>query len=249
MCYGSDALPRLYFGALIFLAGLTIPPTQVHAEPLMFHASQSGKQTLDAGEGGGNPFASALIEILGRPSGTLADLRNGMKQLTFEKSRGFQEADVPAALPDKTWSLAPIRTGEKRIALVLVVSDYTNSGGAASLPGARRDAQRIAAAFERAGFTTSVALDLALPGLRRTLSAFANQSENSDASIIYTTGHGIESAGKIYLLAGNYPVGLQQTAVATHALPLAEIAGSLRAKQVNLLFYGGCRDNPFSNQR
>ena len=32
--------------------------------PLIFHASQSGKVTLDEGEGGGNPFASAFIEAL-----------------------------------------------------------------------------------------------------------------------------------------------------------------------------------------
>jgi len=36
--------------------------------PLHFYASQSGAETLDQGEGGGNPFASALIELLGRPT-------------------------------------------------------------------------------------------------------------------------------------------------------------------------------------
>lgn len=36
-----------------------------HAAPSVFYASQSGKSTLDQGQGGGNPFASALVELLG----------------------------------------------------------------------------------------------------------------------------------------------------------------------------------------
>jgi hypothetical protein len=36
------------------------------AEPIYLYASQKGKPTLDQGEGGGNPFASALVELLSR---------------------------------------------------------------------------------------------------------------------------------------------------------------------------------------
>jgi hypothetical protein len=33
----------------------------------------------------------------------------------------------------------------------------------------------------------------------------------------------------------------------TRALRLAEIGGGLRARSVNLLFWGGCRDNPLAD--
>jgi hypothetical protein len=49
-------------------------------ETLLFHASASGRQTMDEGEGGGNPFASALIEILQKKEVRLGD-SYGQKKL------------------------------------------------------------------------------------------------------------------------------------------------------------------------
>ena len=46
-------------------------------------------------------------------------------------------------------------------------------------------------------------------------------------------------------MPGDYPVTDGDTALTQRALPVTKIAGSLKAEQVNLLFYGGCRDNLF----
>jgi hypothetical protein len=118
-----------------------VPTTSaVQAEALVFHASESGKQTLDQGEGGGNPLAIALIEILERPALTLSLLPATLRELTMQKSRRFQAADVPAYVPQGNFLLVPPKEGEHRIALVMAVSDYAQSGGAQSLPGAKHDA-------------------------------------------------------------------------------------------------------------
>ncbi len=224
---------------------LLVSTGSVQAETLVFHAAASGKQTLDQGEGGGNPFASSLIEILAQPSINLSELPSALRQRTEDKSRGFQSADVPGSAAPADWMLVPKRAGENRIALVLVISDYTQSGGAQSLPGARHDAERMAAALQQAGFATEIAVDLDLPSMRTKLTDFARRSNAHDAALIYTTGHGVEVSGKVFLLPGNYPIDARNTALASRALALAEIAGSVRARQVNLVFYGGCRDNPF----
>ncbi len=85
----------------IWLAAISVATALGHsyarAEAFVFHAAQSGQQTLDTGEGGGNPFASALVEILSRPSMALSKLPAALQDLTSKKSRGFQSADVPAA--------------------------------------------------------------------------------------------------------------------------------------------------------
>jgi Caspase domain len=128
----------------------------------VFHASASGKQTLDQGERGGNPFASALIELLNQRALSLSQLLASLKRLTETKSRGFQSADVPTSVSEKTFSLRPVENKQRRIALVLVVSDYSRSGGAQSLPGAKNDAERIASALRKSGFRTEVALDFGL---------------------------------------------------------------------------------------
>lgn len=227
---------------VIAIVSLTKP---LHAETLIFHASKSGKTTLDQGDGGGNPFASSLVEILTQPSVRLSDFPAVLRRLTEAKSRGFQSPDVPTLVSPKSWTLVPASAKESRIALVMVVSDYTKSGGVQSLPGAKQDAERVAAAFKRAGFATEVALNLNLQSMRDRLADFAVRSSQHDAAIIYTTGHGVEVAGTVFLIPGDYPITERTSALAKWAISLPEIAKAVQAKQVNLVFYGGCRDNPF----
>lgn len=240
---GSFVGVRLMAIAAVVLL-LLVPP--LHAETLVFHASQSGHQTLDEGEGGGNPFASALIELLARPSLTLPQLPAALRDLTAKKSGNFQSADVPASRSLDAFRLVPPAAGQRRVALVLVVSDYVRSGGAQSLPGARRDAARVASALQATGFDAELAVDLDLKAMRNKLAEFAGRSRDADAAVIYTTGHGVETGGTVYLLPGDYPIAAQATALGQQALPLPEIARAPAAKTVNLVFYGGCRDNPFA---
>ncbi len=157
---------------------------------------------------------------------------------------GQRTPDVPGAVYPKEWMLVPARPGEKRIALVLVVSDYRRSG-AASLPGVEHDARRIASALTAAGFVTKTALDLDLSSMRKRPGDFAAKSTDYDSAAIYTTGHGLESEGTVYLIPGDYPIEQGKLALRAKALPLQEIANMAHARRVNLVFYGGCRDDPF----
>ena len=59
-------LVRWTRSSAFWIAILVMPVGVAHAETLRFHASAAGQQTLDQGEGGGNPFASALLHILDR---------------------------------------------------------------------------------------------------------------------------------------------------------------------------------------
>lgn len=217
------------------------------SETLIFHASTSGHDTLDEGHGGGNPFASALIETLSKSPLNLVDLASGVRKLTAKKSDGFQNADIPKKLSPPQWSMLPPASGERRLALVMVVADYSKVGLAQSLPGAKHDAERVAASLKRAGFSTEVALDLDLTAMKRRLAAFAEQSAQHDAAVIYTTGHGMEVSGTVYLLPGNYPIQQRTAGLAANALRLSDISASMHAKQVNMLFYAGCRGNPWAN--
>ncbi len=233
----------------VFGIVLAVPAdvTAAPREPMVFHGASSGSQTLDQGEGGGNPFASAVIDLLAKPTVALTDLPDAVRQLTYQKSRGFQVADVPTIDGADAWQLKPKAADERRIALVLIVSDYSRSGGAPSLPGALHDGERIAAALRNAGFETRLEPDLDAAGMRRSLERFSAETRNADAAVVYTTGHGVEVGGTIYLIPGNYPIAEKNAALATRAVPLREVGQSLRARHVNLLFYGGCRDNPFGN--
>lgn len=213
-------------------------------QPLMFHASWSGTQTLDTGDAGGNPFASAFVQVLGMKSVNLTQAAQHLQRLTFHKSKGFQLTDGPIDVPN--WSLRPKAKSEKRLALVLIVWDYSISGRQ-SLPGARLDALRVSKALQNAGFETELALDPSLERMRDSLARFSAKSANFDVAAIYTTGHGVEVAGRVYLLPGSFPRGSGRNALGGQALPLSEIAASSKARNFNLVFYAGCRDDPFTH--
>jgi hypothetical protein len=227
------------------MTNVTVPssplPSNGVAPALLFHAVSSGELALDQGEGGGNPFASALIETLARPQARLGELPDALRTLTEVKSAGYMTADVPAAVTPVDWPLVS-RGAENRKALVLVISDYEKAG-LTSLAGAAYDAGRIATALTEAGFATKAVLDLDRAGIEDELIAFGAESRSADAAVIYTTGHGVEVDGRVYLLPADYPAQQGNAALATCAMPLREIAASIQARAVNLVFYGGCRED------
>src|ERR1700730_4661712 len=186
--------------------------------PLHFYASQSGRQTLDQGEGGGNPFASALIEAMSQPNLTLGELPSELTRLTVSKSRGHQSPDVPSNAEPANWQFQPNLSFETREPLIVVFSDYSASGGAPSLPGAQHDASRVGTAFANVGFQTETFVDPSLTELDDILLKFSERSAVADFAIVYTTGHGVEVDGVVFLLPGDYPISEQNRSLGEKAI-------------------------------
>ena len=230
---------------LLLVLGTTTAAAQ--APPLTFYGAQSGKETLDQSDGGGNPFASALIDVLARPSLRLGQLPSLLAQLTKAKSGGLQVVDGPAFALPKTWRLHAGPGGGRRVALVIVFSRYDPAQGAPQLPGAAGDATRVTDAFKAAGFDTQLVLDPDRDAYIAALEDFSRTSAKADASALYTTGHGVEVGGKIYLLPGNYPVKAGSSALESNAIPVASMIGTGKARSANLFFFAGCRNNPFGS--
>lgn len=221
------------------------------AETLLFHATAAGRQALDQDESGGNPFASALIEQLSKRRVTLSEFPIALRDMTTAKAAKLafvQIPDVPVMVVDKSWPVVPRKPKESRIALILVVTDYRKSDGLPSLPGAKFDADRLESALNKAGFRTRAVVDQSVDAMRSTLDDFASNSKQADVALIYTTGHGVEVDGNIYLLPGNYPAREKNSALNWHAVKLTQISQAAQAKKLNFIFYGGCRDNPLGSQ-
>ena len=81
--------------------------TPADADVLVFHGARSGQETLDEGKGGGNPFASAFIDILAKPSVRLSELPAAFRKITAKKSEGLQIADVPSKVTPGHGSSSP----------------------------------------------------------------------------------------------------------------------------------------------
>jgi uncharacterized caspase-like protein len=77
------------------------------------------------------------------------------------------------------------------------------------------------------------------------LQDFSERSSHADFAMVYATGHGVEVDRNIYLLPGDYPVAQENRALDEKAIRVSQIARALRGRRASLMFYAGCRDNPF----
>ncbi|MEM0985644.1 MAG: caspase family protein [Pseudomonadota bacterium] len=237
-------------GLALAMAGCAQTPSDAPANPpapetpasATIFAAQYGQPTLDRSSGGGNPFATAFIAGFSGDVEALDALPRYLKGKTLSLSQGVQDPEVPQVPIQEDLPVDGAFDGS-RIALVLIQSDYSRSE-AASLPGARRDAERIATALEDAGYDTTTLLDVSSEALASGLDAFRQKSQGADVALIYSTGHGIGLDRETYLLSGSYPLDRGPAALETHAIPVSKLSEGLGARSANLVFWAGCRDDP-----
>jgi hypothetical protein len=235
-----------------FISGLAVAPfagalpafaqtAPVSPAPLFYYAGQAGRLTSDRDRQGGNPFASALCEVLPELPMSLETFGGRMALANSLHSRGWQQIQMPRKLGDPALRLG--RVGQSRKALVLINADYSKSD-AYSLPGARFDAKRVPAALEAAGLETTLVLDAGVEGAREAMATFARASSSADVSFVYVGGHGLQHKRVVYWMMGDYPERDSRW-LASHAIALDEIGASGRAREANLVLYASCRDDPF----
>ncbi len=211
--------------------------------PLFYYAGQAGRLTSDRDRKGGNPFASALCEVLPDLPLTLETFGARMALANSLNSRGWQQIQMPRRLPDPKLKLGV--DGQTRKALVLINADYSKSD-AYSLPGAHFDAGRVPESLDAAGFETTLVLDNDITGARNAMAAFASQSVSADVSLVYVGGHGLQRKRTVYWMMGDYPERDPRW-LDSHAISLDEIGAYGRACDANLVLYASCRDDPFLN--
>jgi hypothetical protein len=212
---------------------------------LVYYATCSGGSTLDAGEGGGNPFASALIEVAADEELELRGLGERLREATRAKSGGFQAVEWDGEARLSSWRIgAEPRPGERRSALVLVVSDYSGFG-APTLAGAARDERRIAAMLAQHGFSVEQGVGPRREDLVEALAAFKRRSRRADVAVVYSTGHGIEVGGVVHLLPGDYPIrnGFRAADLRRYAVGVPRMTSAASAAKQNLVFFAGCRSH------
>lgn len=217
--------------------GFAAPLAAAPAATLVY-ATQPGKAAFDGDPSGGNPFATAFIQALGEGGG---DARATLVERTLKNSGGGQSPDLAGA-PAKL-GLVPDGAG-KAIALVIVFADYGDDQGLPSLPGAAFDAARVRAALGRAGYDASLAVVSSRAEYLERLAAFAKQSAGADEALLYTTGHGMEAGGNVWLIPPEFDPADSLGPLEPRAIRVGGLAGKLTARRRNHVFYAGCRDNP-----
>jgi len=210
--------------------------------PVCF-ATRSGGTTIDRDSEGGNPFATALIELSTSDDVDIADFPTRLRELTTKISNDHQSPEWVGAQPTVDWRLPQPRIEQRvrRVALVLIVSDYRYDS--ADLGGAAWDELRISAMLARNGFSVTQGVGSNRPDILQALQVFEEESRNSDFAIIYSTGHGREAENIVYLLPGDYPIedGFRPAELARSGVSVSMLAQACSARTLNLVFFAGCR--------
>lgn len=166
-----------------------------------------------------------------------------------EKNLGGGEA--PQAKPDGKQgpihvTPAAAAAGSVRVALVLGNGGYTRVAG---LPNATSDADLIAGSLRKAGFSdVIVAKDLTRAAMVDTLRAFRDKADRADWAVVYFAGHGIEAAGRNYLIPVDATLKDDRD-IEAETVPLDEIMKAVSgARQLRFIALDACRTNPFEAQ-
>jgi hypothetical protein len=216
----------------------------MHTEVPVIYATGSGGTTIDQDVYGGNPFATALIELSTVTTGSLTTFARQLRGLTRERSGNHQNPTWTSLPAGSKWSIAmpAVQRTERRVALVLIVSEY-GTLNSPRLVGAANDERRISAMLAQNGFSVHQGVASNRTSLVRALRDFSIRAQTHDSAIIYSTGHGVELDNIVYLLPGDYPFvkGYPEAALRKRALSVRSIAQSCRATKFNLTFFAGCR--------
>jgi uncharacterized caspase-like protein len=142
-----------------------------------------------------------------------------------------------------TLTVATNAHADKRVALVLGVSNYQN---VPRLTNPDSDAAAISDIFKQVGFdVVELRRDLGVSEMRRAVREFAATAANADMAVVYYAGHGIEVDGVNYLIPADAKL-LSDFDVEDEAVPLDRILQAINpARRLRLVILDACRDNPF----
>ncbi len=133
---------------------------------------------------------------------------------------------------------------ERRVALVIGNSDYQY---APALPNPRRDAQAMAAMFQKAGFdVVSAQTDAGVLQFKRAIAQFEDEAGRSDIAVVFYSGYGIATQGVNYLIPVDAKLAGDRDAI-TAAVTLDSLDKSVDgAKRLRLVILDASRGDPFA---
>lgn len=147
-------------------------------------------------------------------------------------------APMPAAAPIANL-VAPVG---RRVALVLGNSAYRYMP---TLLNPKNDAADVEAALKNLGFETIMATDLDRSAMNSAIERFSRLVPDSSVALVYYSGHGMQFAGKNYLLPTDANLETADDVNRFRLMPvddLIEVMASSRGLQ--LIVLDACRNNP-----
>jgi hypothetical protein len=132
-----------------------------------------------------------------------------------------------------------------RVALVVGNSHYAAVG---TLANPANDAEDVAAALIRLGFSTTLHLDLSTRQFDDALDSFLNRSKDAEVAIFFYAGHGLSIDKKGYLVPIDTTATTESRAL-RELVSIQEIVSRIeQASKASIIILDACRDNALSER-
>jgi uncharacterized caspase-like protein len=135
-----------------------------------------------------------------------------------------------------------IAHADKRVALIIGNSAYQN---APALINPKNDAQDINKSLRDLGFFTIIATDLDRAGMNDALDRFSRTVSGAEIALVYYSGHGMQFAGKNFLLPVEARLENADDVNRFRMMPLDDVFDVLQgAPGARIVILDACRNNP-----
>ena len=150
---------------------------------------------------------------------------------------------LPAMMVAVTTLLVGPAWADKRVALVVGVSDYKVGG---KLPQTLIDAGKIGAALSARGFsvTTLDKPDLTKSELEQALLEFSISADRADVAVLYFAGHGMQHGDDNWLIPASAELRAESH-IRFEGVSLQNVVELMRTARFRIIVLDACRNNPF----
>lgn len=136
---------------------------------------------------------------------------------------------------------SPSNADSERVALVIGNAAYANTS---ALRNPRNDAQDVAAALEKLGYSVISGFDLSHAEMGRTIRRFAAALDGAGIGVFFYAGHGIQIDGVNYLVPTDSRLE-DEYSPTFELIPVHVVQRIMENRnRTNILFLDACRDNP-----
>jgi hypothetical protein len=134
-------------------------------------------------------------------------------------------------------------TKERRLALVIGNSNYTNAG---TLKNPVNDARAMESALKVAGFDVMKYENLGREEMKRAIDQFGERLSNYDIGLFFFAGHGLQVRGNNYLVPSTAAIASEKD-VEYECVEAGRVLAKMEAarNKVNIVVLDACRNNPF----
>jgi hypothetical protein len=136
-------------------------------------------------------------------------------------------------------------SGKKFYALVIGNSSYKSN----VLLSSETDADKIAKKLKAFGFQVNQANNLTKDKFQEALLDFTAKAKDSELTVIYYSGHGMQVGGLNYLIPIDFDLKKPKESLALNAISLNEILRQNIPGKARIIFLDACRNSPYKNDK